>query len=194
MAVIQISKIQVRSGLNENLPQLDTGELGWSVDTRQLYVGNGTAGEGSPEPGGVTEVLTIYSPIGAALSNVYILEEEIAAVQANVANLQNTSTGTVSYITLSDAATNANANLTLSNSDTHTIDYNIIRGIAVRVGSIKVAQLFGNVFYEDDYSENTSTGVTLGFYCNVNVATLTYTTTSTGTPATFGYYLKSYVN
>ena len=110
-----------------------------------------------------------------------------------MANLQNTTTGTVFSITLADATTNGNANLVLSNSDTHTIDYNIVRGAAVRVGSIKVAQLFGNVIYEDDYSENTSTGVTLGFYCNVNVATLTYTTTSTGTPATFGYYLKSYV-
>ena len=31
MAVIQVSLIQVRSGLNENLPSLATGEFGWSI-------------------------------------------------------------------------------------------------------------------------------------------------------------------
>ena len=57
MAVIQISKIQVRRGLEENLPQLASGELGWSVDTQKLYIGNGTLTEGAPEIGN-TEILT----------------------------------------------------------------------------------------------------------------------------------------
>jgi len=42
MAVIQISKIQVRRGLSEDLPQLASGELGWSIYERRLYIGNGT--------------------------------------------------------------------------------------------------------------------------------------------------------
>lgn len=57
MAVIQISKIQVRRGLEENLPQLAGGEFGWSVDTQRLYIGNGTVSEGAPEVGN-TEVVT----------------------------------------------------------------------------------------------------------------------------------------
>jgi hypothetical protein len=57
MAVIQISKIQVRRGLQENLPQLASGEMGWSVDERRLYIGNGTLSEGAPEEGN-TEILT----------------------------------------------------------------------------------------------------------------------------------------
>jgi hypothetical protein len=57
MAVIQISKIQVRRGLQENLPQLASGEMGWSVDTQRLYIGNGTVSEGAPEAGN-TEVVT----------------------------------------------------------------------------------------------------------------------------------------
>ena len=57
MAVIQISKIQVRRGLHENLPQLASGEMGWSVDTQRLYIGNGTLAEGAPEVGN-TEIVT----------------------------------------------------------------------------------------------------------------------------------------
>jgi hypothetical protein len=57
MAVIQISKIQVRRGLQENLPQLASGEMGWSVDDRRLWIGNGTSSEGAPEEGN-TEILT----------------------------------------------------------------------------------------------------------------------------------------
>jgi hypothetical protein len=57
MAVIQISKIQVRRGLEENLPQLASGEMGWSVDTQRLWIGNGTIEEGAPEIGN-TEIVT----------------------------------------------------------------------------------------------------------------------------------------
>ena len=60
MAIEQISRIQVRRGLQENLPTLAPGELGWAVDTRKLYIGNGTVAEGSPTSG-VTEVLTQFS-------------------------------------------------------------------------------------------------------------------------------------
>jgi len=62
MAVIQISKIQVRRGLQENLPQLASGEMGWSVDERRLWIGNGTVVEGAPEEGN-TEILTSRTEI-----------------------------------------------------------------------------------------------------------------------------------
>jgi hypothetical protein len=57
MAVTQISRIQHRRGLEQDLPQLSSAELGWSIDTRQLYIGNGTLDEGAPIVG-VTRVLT----------------------------------------------------------------------------------------------------------------------------------------
>ena len=41
MAIVQISRIQHRRGVAENLPQLAVGELGLAVDTRRLYIGNG---------------------------------------------------------------------------------------------------------------------------------------------------------
>jgi hypothetical protein len=41
MAVIEISKIQVRRGQEQQtgIPQLDAGEFGWAQDTEQLYIG-----------------------------------------------------------------------------------------------------------------------------------------------------------
>ena len=62
MALVQISQITNRKGLEENLPQLAGAELGWSIDTRQLYIGNGTLEEGAPVIGN-TEILTEFSDI-----------------------------------------------------------------------------------------------------------------------------------
>jgi hypothetical protein len=62
VAIVQISRIQNRKGKAENLPQLAGAELGWSIDTRQLYIGNGTLQEGAPVIGN-TEILTEFSDI-----------------------------------------------------------------------------------------------------------------------------------
>jgi hypothetical protein len=68
MAVTQISRIQHRRGLEQDLPQLTSAELGWSIDTRQLYIGNGTLSEGAPTVG-VTRILTEHD-IADITSNV----------------------------------------------------------------------------------------------------------------------------
>jgi hypothetical protein len=60
MAIVQISRIQHRRGLQQDLPQLASAELGWSIDTRRLYIGNGYLTEGAPIEG-VTEILTSQS-------------------------------------------------------------------------------------------------------------------------------------
>ena len=65
MAVVQISRIQIRRGqknAGSGLPQLASGELGWAVDTQELYIGNGSVAEGSPAVGN-TKVLTQYDNI-----------------------------------------------------------------------------------------------------------------------------------
>ena len=63
MAIVQISRITQRKGLWQDLPNpLAGAELGWAVDTRQLYIGNGTLEEGAPVIGN-TEVLTEFSDI-----------------------------------------------------------------------------------------------------------------------------------
>ena len=65
MAIVQISRIQQRRGLQQDLPQLAGGEFGWSVDERRLFIGNGSLIDGAypGTAGGHTEVLTEYSDI-----------------------------------------------------------------------------------------------------------------------------------
>ena len=62
MAIVQISQITQRKGLQIDLPQLAGAEFGWSVDERRLYIGNGTLEEGAPVVGN-TEILTEFSDI-----------------------------------------------------------------------------------------------------------------------------------
>ena len=60
MAVIQISRIQLRRGkknVGTGLPQLSSGEMGWAIDTQELYIGNGAVSEGAPAVGN-TKILT----------------------------------------------------------------------------------------------------------------------------------------
>jgi hypothetical protein len=60
MAIVQVSRITNRKGLAENLPQLAGAELGWAIDERRLFIGNGTLQDGAPVIGN-TEVLTEFS-------------------------------------------------------------------------------------------------------------------------------------
>ena len=60
MAVVQISRIQVRRGQKNQgsgIPQLAGGEFGWAVDAQELFIGNGAVSEGAPAVGN-TKILT----------------------------------------------------------------------------------------------------------------------------------------
>jgi hypothetical protein len=65
MAVVQISKIQVRRGQkfsNTGVPQLSSGEFAWAVDSQELFIGNGSIAEGAPYVGN-TKILTEHDNI-----------------------------------------------------------------------------------------------------------------------------------
>jgi hypothetical protein len=72
VAIVQISRITQRKGLTTDLPQpLAGAELGWAVDDRRLFIGNGTIEDGAPVVGN-TEVLTEFSDVlGFATSYTY---------------------------------------------------------------------------------------------------------------------------
>lgn len=70
MAIVQVSRITNRKGLTENLPQLAGAELGWCVDSRRLFIGNGTLEEGAPIIGN-TEILTEFSDVIALSPYTY---------------------------------------------------------------------------------------------------------------------------
>lgn len=65
MAVVQISRIQVRRGQanqGSGIPQLAGGEFGWAVDEQELYIGNGSVAEGAPAVGN-SKILTEHDDI-----------------------------------------------------------------------------------------------------------------------------------
>ena len=77
MAVVQISKIQVRRGkknAGSGLPQLSSGEIGWAIDTREMFIGNGSVAEGSPAVGN-TKVLTQYDDL-FSLADTYTYKKD----------------------------------------------------------------------------------------------------------------------
>lgn len=68
MAETQISRIQIRRGLQEDLPELASAEMAWSIDQRRLFIGNGSLEEGAPVEG-MTEILTEFTDIVSVLEN-----------------------------------------------------------------------------------------------------------------------------
>jgi hypothetical protein len=79
MAIVQISKIQQRSGNLVDLPQLDEAEFGWASDAKRLFIGKTTPNEN-------VEILTSYSTIdfsqiNGVIGNININPITIAADQ-----------------------------------------------------------------------------------------------------------------
>jgi hypothetical protein len=161
VAIVQISRITQRKGLQENLPQLAGAEFGWSIDQRKLYIGNGTLAEGAPEIGN-TEILTEYSDLQSLL------------VPYTDTLLDNTST--TPFFSLATTLSQA-----------YYVTYKIVRSSAVRQGTIMATV---GPSYMDDYTENSSTGVTITVTESGGFLTLNYATTSTGVPATISYYVN----
>lgn len=195
MAVIQISKIQVRRGLQENLPQLASGEIGWSVDEQRLYIGNGTLSEGAPLLGR-TEILTEVSDIrGRAdyanvLTGIANLESNISSISSEVDALQSLISVNTATIPADTADTIANISISSLGA---TIDYNLSRDNRTRTGSIKVTQFDGNAVFADEFVESEDIGIELDFTAVGNLAVMSYISDNTGNAATMTYYIRSFV-
>jgi flavodoxin len=77
MAVVQISKIQVRRGKKNQgtgMPQLASGEMAWAIDTQEVFIGNGAVGEGAPYVCN-TKILTEHDSL-LELANIYQYKKE----------------------------------------------------------------------------------------------------------------------
>ena len=96
MAIIQISKIQQRSGNLVDLPQLDEAQLGWANDAKRLFIGTTT-----PNPNENVEVLTSYSNITFS---------QINGSEGNL-NISNAQTGQIlTYVASTNTWNNAGGN------------------------------------------------------------------------------------
>lgn len=168
MAIVQISQIKHRRGVAENLPQLASAELGWAVDSQELYIGNGTLAEGAPEVGN-TRILT-ENDLPAV--GVFVLADALANNTSANANVT-ANTGNVLYF----------ANTTPS----ITVDYSIQRGTDYKTGQLKIASNTTAVSYSDTFVESANIGVTLSVNMLGYVACVQYKTTNTGLDANLKY-------
>lgn len=91
MAVVQISKIQIRRGRKnqgEGLPQLASGEMGWALDTQELFIGNGSVAEGAPFVGN-TKVLTQYDNL-FSIAGAYTYKVDDGYVSTGISPIKRT--------------------------------------------------------------------------------------------------------
>ena len=90
MAVVQISKIQVRRGLKNagiGVPQLSAAEFAWAVDSQELFIGNGSVADGAPYVGN-TKVLTEHDNILDLAASYRFSETEPSIAQSVARSLQ----------------------------------------------------------------------------------------------------------
>ena len=137
MAIIQISKIQQRSGNLVDLPQLDEAQFGFAQDASRLFIGKTT---GTPEN---IEVLTSYSEIsfsqvqGSGNSNVNITSNTLHSGQI------------LGYDNVTNSWVNTGGN---ANSPGNTAEYT---GIPVHLGSVSSVKIgdgaVGYVLTTDGY-------------------------------------------
>lgn len=88
MAVVQISRIQQRRGKKNTdigFPQLASGELGWAIDTQELYIGNGAVSEGAPYVGN-TKIITEHDDI-LRLVTLYRYQKNVESIQTGASPL-----------------------------------------------------------------------------------------------------------
>jgi hypothetical protein len=185
MAVIQISRIQHRRGLQSDLPNLASAELGWSVDTRKLYIGNGTTEEGAPSLG-KTEILTQYSILdfeSSFTANIAILQSNVVVLTGNVVSLENRVTA-LEGVTTDETSIALSAGIVSAQTITNTaannavITYTMSQGSVQRTGSIKVARVASDVSYEEDYTETGLTDIVFSMNANVTHTNLNHTSST----------------
>lgn len=72
MSVTTIARIQHRRGLKTDLPtSLNEGELGWCLDTRELFIGNSLA------EGGNTQVLTSNVDLSGVITYQFVSDTQV---------------------------------------------------------------------------------------------------------------------
>lgn len=92
MAVVQISRIQLRRGQKNSvsgIPQLASAEMAWAVDAQELYIGNGSVAEGSPYVGN-TRILTEHENLLDLISSYQYAADDLTMEQYSVSrSIQN---------------------------------------------------------------------------------------------------------
>lgn len=173
MAIVSVSRMQVRRGLYENLPQLASGELGWAIDQRRLFIGNGTLEEGAPFIGN-TEVLTVEGGTEIILG-LYVI-------------------GAGGEVVLLGGQTDADTGISFSIAEYQAVqlEYQITRDTRKRAGNMRLAFDASNREYDDEYVESgVDMEIDFGLRYDSGIVYLTYTS-SAGGSALLKYSIRNF--
>jgi hypothetical protein len=188
MAIVSISRIQHRRGLQQDLPLLASAELGWSLDTQKLYIGNGSTAEGAPRLG-ITEILTEHSDI-LALAETYTYQNEDAGYTPNTGG-KNSKLNALAYGASTYVAVGVNGSIVKSvDTQTWTPIYggtsNTLNSICFGNGLFVAVGAGGTIIYSVDGSvwNKSATTIFLNLtsvcYYNYGAASLYIATSDTG--------------
>jgi len=126
MAIIQISKIQQRSGNLVDLPQLSEAQLGWANDAKRLFIG-GTGNANTYNEN--IEVLTSYSDITFSQIN------GSDGANLNISNVQN---GQIfAYVASTNTWENAGGNASQPGNS------NLYSGTNIHLGNVSSVKIGG---------------------------------------------------
>jgi|TARA_B110000858_G_scaffold198513_1_gene265976 hypothetical protein len=200
MADTRISKIQVRQGNYSDLPVLDAGELGYSKDTRQLFIGNDTVSVGTGN-GVITEFIVPISLGNPNLLTVYVAGTAEASANYSVSGTTLTFTSaptgaiTAKFNNELEIINNGAAPTALSLAaggttaatgfQVDTLSYNVVimeytleSAVGVRVGQIRMATDTSDstAIITDNNTETAGIGITFGVdIATANTMKLIYT-------------------
>ena len=175
MAITQISKVKVRRGTKDDLPQLEGGEFGWCVDTHELFIGVGTDAEAA-NPGTLVKVIT-QPDVTSGNANVIInYNSNLVTTTDGLSAGQTDATVTVSAVPVAFTITEPSV----------VLNYSIRRDSNFKTGQLLIAHNGTTVNTLDRYTESADIGVSLSATMVGSAALLTYTS-SAGNAADMKY-------
>ena len=175
MAITQISKVKVRRGPKDELPQLEGGEFGWCVDTHELFIGVGTDAEAA-NPGTLVKVIT-QPDVTSGNANVIInYNSNLVTVTDSLGAGQTGASITVSAVPVAFTITEPSV----------VLNYSIKRDSDFKTGRLLIAHNGTTVNTLDHYVQSSDIGVNLSATMSGTSALLTFTS-SAGNPADMKY-------
>jgi hypothetical protein len=180
------------------------GDVQLNVSANNIFYDVANHFQGTTNP--AAAVIYILSNNNASVGDMFERSDAYAVTQPRVDVTSSTSFGMDnsnnvqfgSYAlyngvttSLTDDTSSPTTVITLS-QPSFTIEYRIARGTTFQRGTITVDfnPAGSNLIYNNDYTENASTGVTLSVTQVGTNALIRYTTTSTGQDATFNYSIN----
>jgi hypothetical protein len=179
MSIKQNALLQIRRGLQQNLPQLAGGELGFSVDEQRVFIGNGSFSEGAPTEG-MTEIITattLYNifrnlGIGNALTGG-------TSIQSTTLNANVSTPVATGVVVLSP------------NNNAGFMDYTLLGNGQSRVGRIEYAVNVSDALSFSDEYIGDLTGIVFSGSIASDATQIYYTSANVSNPVIFSVYITS---